>query len=41
LFVAAQEEWEQIDQGTIDDFIDSMPHRIQVVIDADGGHIKW
>jgi transposase len=41
LFVAAQEEWEEIDQGTIDDLIDSMPRRIQAVIEADGGHTKW
>lgn len=41
LFVVAHEEWEEIDQGTIDDLIDSMPRRIQAVIEADGDHTKW
>jgi hypothetical protein len=41
LFAIAQEEWEEIDQGTIDDLIDSMPYRIQAVIEADRGHTKW
>ena len=39
-FLAAQEEWDVIDQASVDDFIDSMPHQIQAVIDADGGHTK-
>jgi hypothetical protein len=41
LFAIVQEEWEEIDQGTIDDLIDLMPCRIQAVIEADGGHTKW
>jgi len=41
LFVAAQEEWEEIDQGAIDDLIDSMPRRIQAIINANGGHTQW
>jgi transposase len=40
LFATTQEEWKEIDWGTIDDLIDSMPHRIQAVIEADRGHTK-
>ena len=41
LFASAQEEWEQISQEVIDKLIDSMPVRLQAVLDADGGHTKW
>ena len=41
LFQAAQEEWAEIPQDVIDNLIDSMPERLQAVLDADGGHTKW
>lgn len=41
LFSAAQEVWAQIPQDVIDKLIDSMPERLQAVLDADGGHTKW
>jgi hypothetical protein len=41
LFEAAQEEWDLIDQGTIDKWIDEMPRRLQAVLAANGGHTKW
>ena len=41
LFNAAQEEWVAIPQDVADSLIDSMPKRLQAVLDADGGHTKW
>ena len=41
LFSAAQDEWAKIPQEVIDKLIDSMPVRLQAVLDADGGHTKW
>jgi transposase len=41
LFAAAREEWAQIPQDVIDMLIDSMPERLQAVLDADGGSTKW
>ena len=34
-------EWAKLDQQTIGELIDSMPHRLQAVIDADGGNTKY
>jgi hypothetical protein len=41
LFAVAREEWAQIPQDVIDKSIDSMPERLQAVLDADGNHTKW
>ncbi|RPB00637.1 hypothetical protein L873DRAFT_1736137 [Choiromyces venosus 120613-1] len=41
LWMIMQEEWEGIDQFTIDRFVDSMPDHVRAVISADGGHTKW
>jgi len=41
LWEALSEEWEAIDQGTIDRLIDSMPSRLADVIKAEGSHTKW
>lgn len=41
LFSAAQEEWALIAQDVIDSLVNSMPERLQAVLDADGGHTKW
>ena len=40
LWKALSEEWEAIDQHTIDRLIDSMPERLQSVIKAQGSHTK-
>jgi len=32
---------EQIDQHIVDDLIDQMPNKIPVIIDANGGHVKF
>ena len=37
----AEEEWAKIPQAKIDGWIDRMQERLQAVIDAKGGHIKW
>jgi len=41
LFEAAKEEWELNPQEILDPWIERMPERIQAVLNADGGHIKW
>jgi hypothetical protein len=41
LFAAAREEWAEIPHDVIDKLIDSMPERLQAVLDAEGGHTKW
>ena len=41
IFRDAQEEWDKIDQAKIDSWIDRVQERLQAVIDAKGGHIKW
>lgn len=41
LFVTTKEALQHIDQDTIDDLIDSMLYKMQVVIEAHGGHTKW
>ena len=41
LFHAAQEEWALIPQDVIDSLVESMPERLQAVLDANGGHTKW
>ena len=38
LVAAVEEAWEKIPQSTIDNIINSMPRRIQAVIDNEG---KW
>ena len=41
LWMAMEEEWEAIDQITIDRLLYSMPNRVTAVISANGGHTKW
>jgi len=41
LWEALSEEWERIDQSTLDRLIDSMPERIAAVVKAEGAHTKW
>jgi transposase len=41
LFEQASEEWELIPQESIDKLVESMPTRMQAVINAEGGHTKW
>ena len=38
---AIQEAWNSIPESTIQSLIDSMPARLQAVIDANGGPTKW
>jgi len=41
LWEALSEEWEAIDQGTMDRLIDSMLSRLADAIKAEGSHTKW
>ena len=41
LWEALSEEWERIDQNTLDRLIDSMPERVAEVAKANGAHTKW
>jgi len=41
LWEALSQEWEAMDQCTIDGLIDSMPNRLADVIKVQGSHIKW
>ena len=41
LWTAMEEEWEAIDQITIDSLLDSMPNRVTAVISANSEHTKW
>ena len=41
LIVALKEEWEKLDMQVVNDLIDSMPRRLQAVIDAKGGSTKY
>ena len=35
------EEWEEIDQITLDSLLDSELNHVAAVISANGGHTKW
>jgi hypothetical protein len=35
------EVWEALEQSLIDSLLDSMPSRLQAVVDANGGHIPY
>jgi hypothetical protein len=41
LIAFVEQEWAKIPQHDIDWIIGSMPDRIEAVIEAQGGHIKW
>jgi transposase len=41
LIEALKEEWANLDMGIVNDLIDSMPRRMQAVIDAKGGPTKY
>ena len=41
LIEALQEEWVKLDMKIVNDLIDSMPRRLQAVIDAKGGATKY
>ena len=41
LFEAASACWHEIPQKEIDSVVDSMPRRLEAVIAAGGGHIKY
>ena len=41
LIEALQEEWAKLDMNIVNDLIDSMPWRLQAVIDAKGGPTKY
>jgi hypothetical protein len=41
LMHALEEEWDKLDIEVINHLIDSMPRRLQVVIDAKGGSTKY
>ena len=41
LIKALQEEWAKLDIKIVNDLIDSMPQRLQAVIDAKGGATKY
>jgi hypothetical protein len=41
LFEAVQEEWDLIDQGTMNKWINEMPRRLQAFLAANGSHTKW
>ena len=41
LAVALQEEWAKLDMVTVNKLIESMPRRLQAVIDAKGGSTKY
>ena len=41
LWEALSEEWDKIDQSTLDRLIDSMPDRVAAVVKAEGAHTKW
>ncbi|RPA96938.1 hypothetical protein L873DRAFT_1845066 [Choiromyces venosus 120613-1] len=41
LWTAMEEEWEAIEQITLDKLLDSMPNCVEAVISANGGHTKW
>ena len=41
LMCALVEEWEELDIVVVNHLIDSMPHRLQAVIDAKGGSTKY
>jgi hypothetical protein len=36
-----KQAWEAVPQSLLDELIDSMPKRMQAVIDAKGGHTKY
>ena len=38
---AVIEEWDRITADEIDKYVDSMPDRIQAVVDNHGGHTRW
>ena len=41
LWEALSEEWERIDQNTLDRLIDTTPEQVAAVAMADGAHTKW
>lgn len=41
LWEVACEEWEAISQATFDNWVDSMPKRVNQCYKANGGHTKW
>ena len=41
LWAAIVEEWEAIDQITLDSVLDSMLNHVAAVISANGRHTKW
>ena len=41
LWEALSEEWDRIDQSTLDHLIDSMPDWVAAVVKAEGAHTKW
>ncbi len=41
LIAAAQASWQRISQDVLNKLCDSMPHRVQAVIDADGWYTKY
>ena len=41
LIDSLKDEWEKLDMKVINDLIDSMPRRLQAVIDAEGGTTKY
>jgi len=41
LWEMMEAEWDAIDQEVIDRLIDSMPSRVQAIVNAGGSHIKW
>lgn len=41
LWEALVEEWERLDQDTLNKLVDSMPNRLEEVIKANGSHTKW
>ena len=41
LIQAAQEAWQEIDQGILDSLSITMPHRVEAVIEAQGWYTKY
>jgi len=41
LVAAVQEEWAKLDMAKVNSLIESMPRRLQAVIDAKGGSTKY
>jgi hypothetical protein len=41
LRAAVREAWDEVTEQQLSDLINTMPKRMQDVIDADGGYTKW